>query len=76
MFTGIAAGLIPLVTSCLNDTPKRRPSMMRVSMDIKRVQDVCSHQTGRDGMSPIVWWAEVSGQSSQQQVCYYHHFVD
>ena len=39
-------------------------------METKRVKDVCSHQTGRDGMSPIVWWAEVSGQSSsQQQVC-------
>jgi len=72
MFLGGAADLVPLVTSCLDDIPKRRPSVMQVSMEIKRVKDVCSHQTGHDGMSPIVWWAEVSGQSSsqqQQQVC-------
>ncbi|XP_065916757.1 probable serine/threonine-protein kinase DDB_G0271402 isoform X7 [Dysidea avara] len=67
MFTGGAADLVPLVTSCLNDNPKKRPSVMEVSLEIKRVKDVCSHQTGRDGMSPIVWWAEVSGQSSSQQ---------
>ena len=71
MFTGGAAGLVPLVTSCLSDNPKKRPSVMEVSLEIKREKNVCSHQTSRDGMSPIVWWAEVSGQSSsqQQQVC-------
>ncbi|XP_065916283.1 uncharacterized protein [Dysidea avara] len=67
MFTGGAADLVPLVTSCLSDNPKKRPSVMEVSMEIKRIKDVCSHQTGRDGMSPIVWWAEVSAQSSSQQ---------
>ena len=72
MFTGGAADLLPLVTSCLNENPKKRPSVVEVSMEIKRIKDVCSQQTGRDGMSPIVWWAEVSGQSSSQklqQVC-------
>ena len=71
MFTGGAADLVPLVTSCLSDNPKKCPSVLEVSMEIKMVKDVCSHQTGRDGMSPIVWWAEVTGQSSsqQQQVC-------
>ena len=71
MFTGGAADLVSLVTSCLSDNPNKRLSVMEVSMKIKRVKDVCSHQTGRDGMSPIVWWAEVSDQSSsqQQQVC-------
>jgi len=39
----------------------------QVSTEIKRIKDVCSQQIGRDGMSPIVWWAEVSGQSSSQQ---------
>jgi len=69
---GGAAALKPLVMSCLDDEAKNRPSMTQVSMEIKRVKDVCSHQTGHDGMSPIVWWAGVSGQSSfqQQQVCY------
>jgi len=72
MFSGGAAELVPLVTSCLNDNPKKRLSVMEISMEIKRVKDVYSQQTGHDGMSPIVWWAEVSGQSStqqQQQVC-------
>jgi len=66
MFTGGAADLVPLVTSCLNDKPEKRPSVIEVSMEIKRVKDVCSQQTGRDGMSPIVWLAEVSGQSESQ----------
>ena len=73
MFTEGAAELVPLVTSCLNDNPTKRPSVMEVSMEIKRVKDICSHQHGCNGMSSIVWWAEVSCQSSspQHQVCYY-----
>ncbi|XP_065916810.1 serine/threonine-protein kinase WNK-like isoform X2 [Dysidea avara] len=66
MFAGGATDLVPLVTSCLSDNSQRRPSVMQVSMEINRVKDVCSHQTGHDGMSPIVWWAEVSSQSSSQ----------
>jgi len=71
MFAGGAADLVPLVTSCLSDNPKKRPSVMQVSMEIKRVKGIISHHSGRDGMSPIVWLAEVSGRSSsqQQQVC-------
>ena len=69
MFTGRAADLVPLVISCLIDNPKKRPSVLQVSMDIKKFKDLCSCQTGHDGMSPIVWWAEVSGQLSQLQVC-------
>ena len=65
--TGGAVGLKPLVMTCLDDEARNRPSVMEVSMEIKRIKDVCSHQTGRDGMSPIVWWAEVSAQSSSQQ---------
>jgi len=69
--TGGATALKPLLMSCLDDEAKNRPSVMQVSIEIKRVKDVCSHQTGRDGMSPIVWWAEVSDQSSSEQlVCY------
>ncbi|XP_065905417.1 receptor-interacting serine/threonine-protein kinase 4-like isoform X2 [Dysidea avara] len=67
MFTGSAVNLIPMVTSCLNDNPGKRPMMTQVSTEIKRTKDVCSQQTGIDRMSPIVWWAEVSGQSSSQQ---------
>jgi len=65
--TGVTPDLVPLVTSCLNDNPKNRPSVQQVSMEIKRIKDVYNQQTGHDGMSPIVWWAEVSGQSSSQR---------
>ncbi|XP_065917368.1 serine/threonine-protein kinase WNK-like isoform X2 [Dysidea avara] len=68
MFTREATDLVPLVTSCLADNSKKRPSVMQVSIDIKRVKDMCSQLPNRDGISPIVWWAEVSGQSSPQQV--------
>ena len=67
MFTSTATNLISIVTSCLNDNPGKRPAMTQVSTEIKRIKDVCSQQTGHDGMSPVVWWAEVTGQSSSQQ---------
>ena len=64
--TGDAADLKPLVMSCLDDNPKSRPPLTQVSMTIKRVKDEYSQKRSRDGMSPIVWWAEVtSGQQSQ-----------
>ena len=68
--TGGAADLRPLVVSCLDDIPKNRPPVAEVSMTIKRVKDVCSEKSSRDGMSPIVWWAEVSNEQ-QSQVSYY-----
>ena len=68
--TGDAADLKPLVMSCLNDIPKKCPSLTQVSMTVKRARDECSQKSSRDGMSPIVWWAKVnSGQ--QSQVSYY-----
>ena len=69
MFTESTTSLKPLVMACLHDDCRHRPEIGQVSAEIKRVKDVCSQQIGRDGMSPIVWWAEISGQpSSQQQV--------
>ena len=65
--TGLAADLKPLVMSCLDDEARDRPPVTRISTEIKRVKDVCSQQTGHDGISPIVWWAEVSGQSPSKQ---------
>ena len=60
------ADLKSLVMSCLNDNPKKHPPLTQVSMTIKRAKDECSQKSSRDGMSPIVWWAEVtSGQQSQ-----------
>ena len=68
--TGGSADLKPLVMSCLNDNPKKRPTLTHVSMTVKGAKDECSKKSNRDAMSPIVWWAEVtSGQ--QLQVSYY-----
>ena len=67
---GGATDLRPLVISCLDDNPKNRPQVAEVSMTIKRIKDVCSEKSGHDGMSSIVWWAEVSNEQ-QSQVSYY-----
>ena len=67
--TGGAADLKPLVMSCLDDNPNKRPPVAQVSMAIKRVKDVCSQKSGHDGMRPIVWWAKVSSQQQSQVSC-------
>ena len=64
--TGGAADLKPLVVSCLNDSPSIRPPTGQISMEIKRIKDVYSQKNNRDGMSRIVWWAEVSNEQQQQ----------
>ena len=68
--TGGAADLKPLVRSCLDDAPKNRPFVAQVSVTIKRVKEECSQKSSRDGMSPIVWWADVSNER-RSQVSYY-----
>ena len=72
--TGGAADLKPLVMSCLDDNPKKRPPLTQVSMTIKRAKDECSQKSSRDGMSPIIWWAEVT--SVQQSQVSYHSVLD
>ena len=67
--TGGAADLKSLVMSCLNDEPKNRPPVVQVSTEIKSVKHMHSQKSGRDGMSPIAWWAEVCGDQ-QSQVSY------
>ena len=52
IFTGGAADLVPLVTSCLNDNPKKRPSVIEISKEIKTVKDVCSQQMVMMGWVP------------------------
>ena len=63
-----AAELVPIVTDCLKDNHEKRPSVMEVSKELKRLQD-----NNVDGVAPSVWWAEVqhNGQSTSplQQVC-------
>ena len=65
---GSATDLRPLVKSCLDDNPKNRPAVAEVSMTIKRVKDVYSQKSSCDGMSPIVWWAEVSSEQQSQVI--------
>ena len=64
-----AEDLKPLVMSCLDNNPKKRPPLTQVSMTIKRNKGECSQKSSRDGMSPIVWWAEVTSVQ-QSQVSY------
>ena len=52
--------------SCLDNNPKNRPPVAQVSITIKRVKDVCSEKSSRDGMNPIVWWGEVSNEQQSQ----------
>ena len=61
--TGGAAGLKPLVISCLDDNPKNRLTVVQVSMIIKEAKDVCSQKSGNDAMIPIVRWAKTEQQS-------------
>ena len=66
---GDAIDLRPLVMCCLNDNPKKRPPVTKVSMTIKSIKDVCSKKINHDGLNPIGWWAEMSrGQQLQVQV--------
>ena len=64
--TRSAAHLKPLAISCLDDNPKNRPDVAEVSIQIKKIKDVCSQLLGRDRMSTTEWWAEVN------QVCFYY----
>ena len=66
-----ATDLKPLVMSCLNDNPIKRPLLTHVSMTIKRFKDKCSQKSSHDGMNPIVWWAEVTSGQQSQVSCYY-----
>jgi len=63
-FNECAKELRQLVTLCLSDNPNRRPTVMEVSFEIKRVKQIYSQKTGLDGMNRLVWWA-----SQQDEVC-------
>jgi len=70
--TGVAADLKPLVMSCLDSNSQKRPPVAQVSIAIKRLKDVCSEKNSRDGMSPIVWWAEVSSEQQSKIILSYY----
>ena len=70
--TRSAVNIKPLVISCLDDDPNNRPLVAQVSTEIKKFKELSGRLTSHDGVSPIVWWAEICGQSSphvqQEQV--------
>ena len=67
MMAGEAESLRPLVESCLNDNPANRPTVVQVSMSIKRAKEMHNQERGHDSRAPIMWWAEVSsGQEGLQ----------
>ena len=69
--TGVAENLKQLVILCLDDNPKNRPPVEQVSMTISSIKNnVCCQKNSREGISPIVWWAEVSSEK-QSQVGHY-----
>ena len=57
------ANLKPLVTSCLDDNPEKRPSVVKVLMRIKKIRNSYSEK-----LYSSIWTTEVSSeqQSSQQ----------
>ena len=63
---GGAVDLKPLVISCLDDDPNNRPLVAQVLVVIQEAKDMSSQMSSPDGMSPIVWWAEMSNEEQSQ----------
>ena len=61
------AELTPLVTACMADYPGNRPSVTQVSNMIKGIKNLCSQKDDRDGINPIIWWAEVFREQKEYQ---------
>ena len=72
MMSGSDADLKPLVTSCLEDDPESRPSVIDISERLKTMKKLCSKKTTRDGMNPVSWLASLS---TQLQVYKYVHTI-
>ena len=72
---GGAADLKSFVISCLDDNPENRPSLPQVSTTMQKVKHMCSQKSNRDGMSPIVWWAEVSSKQQTQVGYSYMRYI-
>ena len=62
MMSGGDADLKPLVTSCLEDDPESRPSVIDISERLKTMKELYSKKTTRDGMNPVSWLASLSTQ--------------
>ena len=60
---GIYTDLKPLVVSCLDDNPKKRPSVAQVLLDIKKAKN-----TYHQKCFSTIWSAEVSDKQSTTQL--------
>ena len=57
-----AAALKPLVISCLDNKPKDRPKVDKISAVIQKAKDGCSNI-----ITPAEWWAEKLKQDGKQE---------
>lgn len=78
MAGGSTAELKPLVESCLDDDPSKRPSMTKVSEKIKELR--AAHDQARSNeMRPNMWWAsgeqQLQLQGQQQQLVSHHSLL-
>ena len=59
--SGAAADLVPLVVSCLEDNPNKRPQLKEVTDTIATLISTYVNDTTRDGMDVPTWLCEISG---------------
>ena len=62
MFTENVGDLKKLATLCLSDNPNKRPTVVQVSTEIQSAKDKSWEIIDHEGISPYLWWAEVTGQ--------------
>ena len=62
MMTGAPADLVPLVVSCLEDNPNKRPPLEEVTDSIVTLMGTIKNNTTRDGMDVTTWLFDISGQ--------------
>ena len=70
MMTGGAADLKPLAVLCLEDDPQLRPSVTDISERLKKMKEVYSKKSTRDGMDSFSWLSEIK-QASLRGVLHY-----
>ena len=61
LMTGPAADLVPLVVSCLEDNPNKRPQLKEVTDTIATLMSTLENNTTRDGMDVPAWLCDISG---------------
>ena len=73
MMTGAAADLVPLVVSCLEDNPRKRPPLEDVTNTIETLMGTIKNNTTHDAMDAPTWLYDVFKQdelpNSQILVC-------